>query len=124
MPNYNKAILIGHLTRDPEIQIVGEKQTPLAKFGIAVNDGWGDRKEVAFIDCAMFGKRAEAMGKHFKKGDAILIEGRIRQESWEAKDGTKRSKLTILADSWNFVGGKGSESTASDDGPPIDGIPF
>lgn len=124
MPNYNKAILIGHLTRDPEMMVVGEKQTPLAKFGIAVNDGYGERKEVAFIDCAMFGKRAESLGKHFHKGDPILIEGRIRQENWEAKDGTKRSKLTILADSWEFVGGKGSNATAGTDEPAGDSLPF
>ena len=128
MPNFNKVILIGHMTRDPELKTL-PSGTSLAAFGIAVNHKWkskgGEKKEeVSFIDCAVMGARADALCQYFKKGDAILIEGRIRQETWEAKDGGKRSKLSVMADSWEFVGGKKSDATAVDDAPAGDKIPF
>ena len=101
--------MAGHLTRDVEMRYTIDN-TAIANFGIAVNHGWKskdgtDKKEVCFVDVAMFGKRAEALEKYFKKGDAILIKGRLKFDQWE-KDNQKRSKHSIGADDFQFVGGK------------------
>ena len=110
MSNLNVVVLQGNLTKDAEI--VGAEKN-VARFTIAVNSGFGDNKETAFIDCVAFGKQVEAIKEYFLKGKQILVRGAIRQNRWESKEGEKRSKLEIVLDNFNgfsFVGsGKPSD---------------
>ena len=99
---YNKCIMIGNLTRDPELKQVGETQ--LCKFTIAMNHRTKDKEEVCFIDAITWGKSAEFVSKYFTKGKSILVEGRLKQESWE-KDGKQQTKHVISAEKVSFIGG-------------------
>ena len=129
----NKIILLGNLTRDPQLSYT-PNQTPVVDFGMATNRKWkaqdgSDREEVCFVDCRMFGKRAEAINKYVKKGEKLLIEGRLTFDQWEAQDGTKRTKHRINVENFEFVGGKQSpekpHSPYNDDPPQDDQeIPF
>jgi len=109
MPNYNKVILMGHLTRDIELRYT-PNGSPLASGGIAVNRRYkqGDelKEEVCFVDFVLFGKQAESVGQYLAKGSAVLIDGRLKLESWE-KDGEKRSKHVVVAESVTFLDKKG-----------------
>jgi len=110
MPNYNKIILVGHLTRDVEIRSVGSGA--VSKFGIATNRnyttaGGEKREEVFFGDCEAWGKTGEAIAKFFGKGRPILVEGRLKTESWDdEKSGAKKSATRIVVDSFAFVDSK------------------
>lgn len=109
MSNLNVVVLQGNLTADPEI--VGKEQN-VARFTVAVNNGFGDNKETAFVDCVAFGKQVETIKEHFKKGKQILVKGTIRQNRWETKEGEKRSKLEVTLDNFggfSFVGGGGGQ---------------
>ncbi len=108
MASYNKVILMGNLTRDPEL-----KYTPsgmaIAAFGIATNrrskDQDGNQKdEVTYIDITAFGKQAEVIGQYFQKGKGIHLEGRLRFEQWDDKStGQKRNKLSVVLDRFEFL---------------------
>ena len=113
MANYNKTILAGHLTRDPEIRF-SNNGTPVGSFGLAVNSGFGDNKEVLFIDVTVFGKSAEACGEYLRKGSAALFEGRLKLEQWE-KDGQKRSAIKVIAGNVQFLAGKEANVDADDE---------
>lgn len=129
MASYNRVILLGNLTRDPQIRFT-PSQTPVADFGVATNRRWRgqdgqERTETCFVDCTMFGKRAEVIGKFFHKGTPIFIEGRLTFESWQGQDGAKRSKLKITVENFEFVGaaggeGRGGNSRASEQPGPED----
>src|SRR5207244_12643299 len=98
MANFNKVILAGNLTRDPQLTYL-PNNTPVAEFGLAINRKWkapdGQMKEdVCFVDCRAFGRQAETLNQYMKKGRPLLVEGRLRYEQWEGKDGQKRSKLS------------------------------
>lgn len=114
MPNYNRVILVGHLTRDPETQSM-TSGTTLAKFGIACNhtftkaDG-SKGEEVFFGDVEAWGKSAENIVRFFVKGKPILVEGRLKTESWEDKEGKKQSKTRIVCERWAFIEGKGDDA--------------
>jgi len=107
--NFNRVIIGGRLTRDPELKQVGSKGTSVANLGLAVNriSGSGEdrREEVCFVDATAWGKQAEVITKYLTKGDQILIEGRLSYEQWDAQDGTKRSKLKVTVEKFEFVGG-------------------
>lgn len=112
MPNLNKVMLMGNLTRDPEIKYT-PKGTAIANFGIAVNrtfttaEGGEKREEVTFIDLEAFGRTAEIIGEYFKKGRPIFIEGRLKLDSWDDKtSGKKMSKLRVVVDSFEFLGSR------------------
>ncbi|MCK5565390.1 MAG: single-stranded DNA-binding protein [Planctomycetes bacterium] len=109
MSSFNQIILMGHISRAPELQYL-PSQTAVVNFGIATNEVWkdqaGEKKEtVCFIDCFMFGKRAEALSKYFKKGDPIHVVGTLQLDKWE-KDGVKHYKHKIKVNSWLFVANK------------------
>ncbi len=110
MASYNKVILMGNLTRD--VQLKHTASQAVADISIAVNrkfktkDGQ-EREEVTYVDCECWGPRAEVIAKFFSKGKPIFIEGRLKLDSWEDKDGQKRSKLKVSIDSFEFVGGSG-----------------
>ncbi len=112
--NFNKVILMGNLTRDPEMRVLPSNM-PVASFGLAVNDRfknkqtdqWEERPN--FIDCEAFGRTAENIGKFFSKGKPIFIEGKLRLDQWEDRQsGQKRSKLKVVVDTFQFVGGRDS----------------
>src|SRR4051812_3357591 len=116
MNGFNKVILAGNLTRDPELRYT-PKGTAVAKIGLALNRKWKDsetgelREEVTFVDVDAFGKQAETIGQYMKKGSAILLEGRLRLDQWEDKQTQqKRSKLGVVAEAFTFLGsGPGRE---------------
>lgn len=108
MASFNKVILCGNLTRDPEMRYT-PKGTGIAKFGLAVNRKWtgedGEKKEeVTFLDVAFFGKMAETIGQYLKKGAPLLVEGRLEQETWDDKEtGKPRSKIVVVGESFQFL---------------------
>ena len=116
MASFNKVILLGNLTRDPEMKMTPSGQ-PICKFGLAVNRTYtgqdGQKKEeVTFVDVDAFGKQAETIGKYVTKGRQLFVEGRLKLDSWE-KNGEKRSRLSVVLESFQFMdGGKDKESAA------------
>lgn len=106
MTSFNKVILLGNLTRDPEVRYT-PNGTAVANFAIAVNrrykQGEETKDEVGYFDIVVFGKQAEACGQYLNKGDGILVDGRLQQRRWESEDGQKRSKVEIVAQSVNFM---------------------
>ena len=113
----NKWIGAGRITKDIELQ-TAKTGTEFARFSVAVNrrkDKNGETK-ADFVDCTVFGKQAAFVAKYFKKGDGIVVEGRLESDTYDAKDGTKRTKWGITVDNVEFPqGGKGkSEQTNSD----------
>ena len=110
MASLNKVLLIGNLTRDPEVRIMSNGR-PVCNFGLALNrsykDSDGNRKEeTTFVDIECFGPRAEAVGRFFSKGRAIFVEGRLKLDQWESKEGEKRSALRVVLDNFEFVDSK------------------
>lgn len=100
----NKVLLLGNVTRNPEVRYVPGKDLPVAKFGLAVTKKSKDREDTCFIDIVTFGKTAEMCGEYVTKGMPLLIEGRLQYSSWEDKDsGQKRSKHEIVAENIQFV---------------------
>ncbi len=109
MPNFNKVILAGNMTRDPQLKYL-PSQTAVVEFGLAINRRWtgqdGQRRdETCFVDCTAFGKPAETINHYMKKGQPILVEGRLTYQQWQAQDGTKRSKLLVTVEGFQFLGG-------------------
>lgn len=109
MPNYNKVTLMGHLTRDPQLTYL-PSQTAVVEFGIATSHKFKKQdgtqgEETCFTDCQMFGKRAEVINQYVKKGDPLFVEGRLKYEQWETKDGGKRNKLRVFVENFEFLGG-------------------
>lgn len=123
MASFNKVILMGNLTRDPELRVT-PKGTAVCQIGLAVNSSYKDkdgnaREEVTFVDVDVFGRQAEVIAKYMTKGRPILVEGRLKLDSWESKEGEKRSKLKVVLDNFQFVGsgpGRGGESGESSGG--------
>lgn len=110
MAKLNKVFLMGNLTRDPELRYT-PSGTAIASFGIAINRTWsgldGEKKEeVCYVDINMFGRRAEVINEYFSKGNPIFIEGRLQFQQWETKDGQKRNALRVVAEDFQFIGGK------------------
>ena len=123
MASYNKVILVGNLTRDPEMSYLPTNQTPVTELGLAVNRRWRgqdgeQREETCFIDCRAFGRMAENISKYFQKGRPILIEGRLNFDQWEAQDGTKRSRHRIHVDNFTFVDTKAEAASSGSPEPP------
>jgi single-strand DNA-binding protein len=109
MANFNKVLLMGNLTRDPQLSYL-PSQTAVVDFGLAINRQWtgqdGSKKEEAcFVDCRAFGKQAETFNKYMSKGKPVFIEGRLTYDSWTAQDGTKKSKLKVTVENFQFLGG-------------------
>lgn len=110
MTGFNKVILAGNLTRDPELRYT-PSGTAIAKFGLALNRKWKDqsgelKEEVTFVDVDAFGKQAELIGQYLKKGNPLLVEGRLRTDSWEDKQTQqKRSRLGVVLEGMTFIGG-------------------
>ena len=110
MPNLNRVMLMGHLTRDPETRAAGS--STVANIGIAVSRKWKDtsgeqKEETCFVDCEAWGKTAETLAKYVAKGHPIYLEGRLKLDQWEDKDGSKRSKLKVVIEGFQFLRSKG-----------------
>jgi len=108
MANYNKVLLIGNLTRDPQLSYL-PSQTAVVDFGLAVNRRWTgqdgqQREETCFVDCQAFGRQAENINKYMTKGRQLFVEGRLTFNSWTAQDGTKRSRLRVTVERFQFLG--------------------
>ena len=127
MASFNKVILVGNLTRDPELRYT-PKGTAVAKIGLAVNRTWRNeagetKEEVTFVDVDVFGRTAENVGQYLRKGSPVLVEGRLRLDTWEDKQtNQKRSKLGVVAEIVQFLssgrGGEGAAGNAAPDAAP------
>ena len=121
MAGFNKVILVGNLTRNPELRYT-PSGTPVASFGMAVNrrfrQGEELKEEVCYIDIVVFGKQAEHCGQYLSKGNGVIVDGRLQQRRWESEDGQKRSKHEVVAQTVTFLPKRpdsGGEHAASDD---------
>ena len=148
MASFNKVILMGNLTRDPEMRYT-PSGTAIAKLGLAVNRVWRDtegqqKEETTFVDVDAFGKQAETLGQYMQKGRPILIEGRLKLDQWEDKNtGQICSRLGVVLERFTFIGsgagqtagGGGAQQQSAPppsqptEGPPADGpgddaVPF
>ena len=111
MAGFNKVLLMGNLTRDPQLSYT-PSQTAVVDFGLAVNRRWtgksGEPKEeTCFVDCRAFGRQAENINKYLTKGRGVFVEGRLTFDSWTAQDGTKRSKHRVTVENFQFLPGTG-----------------
>src|SRR3954469_12350404 len=119
MPSFNKVVLMGNLTRDPQLKHLPNNMV-VAEFGLACNRRYRtaageDKEEVAFVDCTAFGRQAETIGQYCTKGKPLFVEGRLKFDSWDDKAGNgKRSKLTVTVENFQFVGAKGDTEFPSD----------
>ncbi len=114
MANFNKVILLGNLTRDVEVRF-SQNELAIGKFGMAVNrqttsrDG-EKRESTCFVDLTAFGRQAEVLQQYVGKGSPLFVEGRLEYSTWEAKEGGKRSKLEVIVENFQFVGGRGENT--------------
>ncbi len=121
MPSFNRVILIGNLTRDPEIRYASGNNA-ICKFGLAVSRNYttrdGEKREdTTFVDIDAFGKVGEILGKYLSKGRPVMIEGRLQLDTWESKEGEKRSKLKVVCENFQFLGsGRGGADDAGSGG--------
>jgi len=130
---FSKVIIVGNITRDPELRTT-PSGTQVCGFSVAVNRNYKDnsgeqRENVSFFDCSAWGKSGEIIAQYAKKGSGILVSGRLEQRSWEDKEGQKRSRVEIVVEDFNFVGGANGDggngggsksSAASSDVAPDD----
>lgn len=114
MANLNKVLLIGNLTRDPQLTHTAQGLA-ICKFGLATNRRYvvnGEtQKETTFVDIVIFGKRAESFERFMRKGSAVFIEGRLNYQQWQDKEsGAKRNKLEVVCENWEFVDAAGDRA--------------
>ena len=112
MASYNRVVLLGNLTRDPQVRYI-PSGTAVAEIGLAVNRTWFDKQtnsrkeEVTFVDVTLWGRTAEIAGEYLAKGRSVLIEGRLHLDTWQDKEsGQNRSKLKVIGESMTMVGGR------------------
>ena len=116
---FNRVILIGNLTRDPEVRYTPQG-TSVCNFGIAVNRKFkqGDeaKEEVTFINIVVFGKQADTCGQYLNKGSSVLVEGRLKENRWETEEGQKRSRHEVVAQSVRFLSRRQGDADAPSSG--------
>lgn len=110
MASFNKVILMGNLTRDPETRVTAGGLT-ICKLGLATSRVFSTkdgerREETTFVDIDAFGKQAEVITKYMRKGRPIMVEGRLKLDQWETNDGQKRNKLCVVLENFQFIGGR------------------
>ncbi len=111
MASFNRIVLMGNLTRDPELSYT-PSNTAVCKFGIATNRKWKDREgnsreDVCFVDCTLFGRGGEVFNQYMSKGRSVLVEGRLTLNQWTTPEGDKRSKHGVFVENFTFVGSAG-----------------
>jgi len=117
MANYNRVILIGNLTRDPQLRYTPSQQ-PVCSFGLAINRRWKgadgqQHEEVCFVDCTAWGRNAENIQKYVTKGRPLFVEGYLTYRSWDGPDGKKRSKLEVTVNQFQFIDSRGAGGPAA-----------
>lgn len=123
MPNLNRVLLMGNVTRDPEVKYT-PKGTAIAQIGMAINRTWSDdsgqkKEEVTFVDVEFFGRVAEIAGQYVKKGNPLFVEGRLKLDTWDDKaTGQKRSKMKVVCENMQLMGGKPSGEQKPQQRPP------
>jgi len=120
MANLNKVMIIGNLTKDPDIRDMPSGD-PVANITLAVNRSWTDKsgekkKDVTFISVVIWKKRAEVVQQYCKKGDPLFVEGRLQTRSWDGPDGKKMYKTEVIAENIQLMGGKKADSAAPKEG--------
>jgi len=121
MASFNKVILLGNLTRDPEVRYT-PKGSAVADLGIAVNrqytlENGEKREEVTFVDVTFWGRTAEVAGEYLKKGRPVFIEGRLQLDTWDDKQsGQKRSRLKVIGETMQMLGSRGGAGDTGDEG--------
>jgi single-strand DNA-binding protein len=120
MANYNKVILAGNLTRDPQLSAT-PSNTQVCEFGMAINHRWRgqdgeNRESTCFIDCVLYGRQAETFNQYMSKGQPVLVEGRLDFRQWETPEGQKRSKHSVFVQSFQFLGGRDGGGGGGSDG--------
>jgi len=124
--NYNRVTLMGRITRDVELRYL-PNQMPCVDIGLAINHKFKDKEEVCFVDVTFFNKQAETIAQYMTKGSPILIDGRLKLDSWEDQNGNKRQKMKVVGERFTFVGGKQGEGQQSaspiQHGPGYPGTP-
>ncbi len=110
MPNLNKVMIMGNLTRDPELKHLPNNNMAVVSMGVAVNRQWTDRttnekrEETTFVDCEAFARTAEVINQYMKKGSPIYIEGRLKLDQWQDREtGGNRSKLKVIIENFQFL---------------------
>lgn len=125
MPNLNRVMLMGNLTRDPELRHTSSNMA-VTQIGLAVNRRWKNQQgepqeEVTFVDCEAWGRTAEVINQYLKKGRPIYVEGRLKLDSWDDKEGNKRSKMKVVIENFQFLdsrqGGPGGPGAEGGDYP-------
>lgn len=114
MANFNKVILAGNLTRDPQLSYL-PSNTPVCEFGMAINRRWKSqtgeqREDVCYVDCQAYGRSAEIINQYMSKGKGLMLEGRLKYDQWEGKDGEKKSRLRVVVETFQFLGGPAGDS--------------
>jgi len=134
MASFNRVILVGNLTRDPEVKYT-QSGTAVAEIGLAVNDRRKTQdgqtiEETTFVDCTLWGRTAEIASEYLSKGSPVLIEGRLKLDTWET-DGQKRSKLRVVGERLQLLGGRRSpdesehsRATTTNEPDDFDQVPF
>jgi single-strand DNA-binding protein len=123
MPNLNKVLLMGNLTRDPELRVT-PKGTPICQFSLAINrkfkmESGESREEVVFVDVEAWGKQGEAIAKYVTKGRPLFVEGRLKMDQWEDKNTKeKRSKMKVVLEQFEFLGDNRGGGGAGGGGTP------
>ena len=119
MAAFNRVVLVGNLTRDPEVRYT-PSGTAVSDIGLAVNRNWFDkqtnsrREEVTFVDITLWARTAEVAGEYLSKGSQVLVEGRLQQDSWEDREsGQRRSKLKVVCESLQMLGNRGERAPAA-----------
>ncbi len=127
MASFNKVILVGNLTRDPQVRYT-PGGSAVTEIGLAVNRSWFDKQsnqrkeETTFVDVTLWGRQAEVAGEYLSKGRQVLIEGRLQLDQWDDKDsGQKRSKLRVVCENMTMLGAGGSGGQPGGSGPPRSG---
>jgi single-strand DNA-binding protein len=126
MPNLNKVMLMGNLTRDPELRYT-PNNTAVCNVGLAINRRWRDQQqqqqeETTFVDCEAWGRTAENINQYLRKGRPLYVEGRLKLDQWEDKEGNKRSKLKVVVETFQFIdsreggGGQGGQQSGGNQG--------
>lgn len=128
MASYNKVVLVGNLTRDPEMKTL-TSGTIVTSLGLAVNNSYttkeGEKRDtVLFIDITVWAKTAENCAKYLSKGSPVLIDGALKMDSWEAKDGQKRTKISVNGEKVTFLGKKtdGENVSSGEKIPPAEEV--
>ena len=119
--SFSSVVVHGRLTRNIEITYTA-KGTAVTEVTVAIDTGWGDNKETAFVDCTLWGQKAETAQKYLQKGSPVCFTGELRQDRWE-KDGQKRSKLRVNVNELHFVDQNKADREAQPAGA-ADDVPF